>query len=77
MLSATRDMRAAQREFRLGSRLCPSVVTRSGYKAGPSPQRTVPNGRTRLTLRDLSEIMLLRGFTVSHECVRQWEANYL
>jgi putative transposase len=26
----------------------------------------------RLTLRDLSEIMLLRGFTLSHECVRQW-----
>ena len=29
----------------------------------------------RLTLRDLSEIMLLRGFTVSHECIRQWEAK--
>ncbi|HEX4171385.1 MAG TPA: hypothetical protein VHY82_02785 [Acetobacteraceae bacterium] len=27
--------------------------------------------RSRLTLRDLSEIMLLRGFTVSHECVRR------
>ena len=26
--------------------------------------------RYRLTLRDLSEILLLRGFTVSHECVR-------
>src|SRR5271154_5176497 len=26
----------------------------------------------RLTLRDLSEIMLLRGFTLSHECVREW-----
>ena len=33
--------------------------------------------RYRLTLRDLSEIMLLRGFTVSHECVRQWEAKLL
>jgi hypothetical protein len=31
--------------------------------------------RYRLTLRDLSEIMLLRGFTVSHECVRQWAAE--
>src|SRR3974390_459630 len=31
--------------------------------------------RYRLTLRDLSEIMLLRGFTVSHECIRQWEAK--
>jgi transposase-like protein len=31
--------------------------------------------RYRLTLRDLSEIMLLRGFTVSHECVRRWEAK--
>ena len=31
----------------------------------------------RLTLRDLSEILLLRGFTVSHECVRQWEAKLL
>ncbi len=33
--------------------------------------------RYRLTLRDLSEIMLLRGFTVSHEFVRQWEAKLL
>jgi len=33
--------------------------------------------RYRLTLRDLSEIMPLRGFTVSHECVRQWEAKLL
>jgi putative transposase len=33
--------------------------------------------RYRLTLRDLSEILLLRGFTVSHECVRQWEAKLL
>ena len=33
--------------------------------------------RYRLTLRDLSEIMLLRGFVVSHECVRQWEAKLL
>ena len=31
--------------------------------------------RYRLTLRDLSEIMLLRGFTVSHECIRRWEAK--
>jgi len=33
--------------------------------------------RYRLTLRDLSEIMLLRGFTVSHEYIRQWEAKLL
>ena len=33
--------------------------------------------RYRLTLRDLSEIMLLRGFTVNHECIRQWEAKLL
>jgi hypothetical protein len=33
--------------------------------------------RFRLTLRDLSEILLLPGFTVSHECVRQWEAKLL
>ena len=33
--------------------------------------------RYRLTLRDLSEILLLRGFTVSRECVRQWEAKLL
>ena len=33
--------------------------------------------RYRLTLRDLSEIMLLRGFTVSHESIRQWEAKLL
>ena len=33
--------------------------------------------RYRLALRDLSEIMLLRGFTVSHECIRQWEAKLL
>jgi hypothetical protein len=31
--------------------------------------------RYRLMLSDLSEIMLLRGFTVSHECIRQWEAK--
>jgi transposase-like protein len=33
--------------------------------------------RYRLTLRDLSEILLLRGFTMSHECIRQWEAKLL
>ncbi len=33
--------------------------------------------RYRLTLRDLSEIMLLREFTVSHECIRRWEAKPL
>ena len=33
--------------------------------------------RYRLTLRDLSEIMMLRGFTVSHECIRRWEAKLL
>jgi transposase-like protein len=33
--------------------------------------------RYRLTLRDRSEIMLLRGFTVSHERIRQWEAKLL
>ena len=33
--------------------------------------------RYRLTLRDLSEIMLLRGFTVSHESIRRWEAKLL
>jgi putative transposase len=33
--------------------------------------------RYRLTLRYLSEIMLLRGFTLSHECVRHWEAKSL
>ena len=33
--------------------------------------------RYRLTLRDLSKIMLLRESTVSHECIRQWEAKLL
>ena len=33
--------------------------------------------RYRLTLRDLSEIMLLRGFTISHESIRRWEAKLL
>jgi putative transposase len=33
--------------------------------------------RCRLTLRDLSELKLLRGFTVSHECIRRWEAKLL
>jgi len=33
--------------------------------------------RYKLTLRDLSEIMLLRGFTVSHESIRRWEAKLL
>ena len=33
--------------------------------------------RYRLTLRDLSEIMALRGIEVSHEAVREWEAKLL
>jgi putative transposase len=33
--------------------------------------------RYRLTLRDPSEILLLRGFTVSHETIREWEAKLL
>ena len=33
--------------------------------------------RYRLTLRDLSEIMLSRGLTVSYECIRQWGAKLL
>ncbi len=33
--------------------------------------------RYRLTLRDLSEIMALRGIEVSHETVRDWEAKLL
>src|SRR6516225_2028750 len=31
--------------------------------------------RYRPTLRDLSEIMLLRGFTISHESIRRGEAK--
>ena len=33
--------------------------------------------RYRLTLRDLSEILLLRGIEVSHEAVRDWENKLL
>ena len=33
--------------------------------------------RYRLTLRVLSEILLLRGFTVSHETIRKWGAKLL
>ena len=33
--------------------------------------------RYRLTLRDLSKIMALRGIEVSHEAVRDWEAKLL
>ena len=33
--------------------------------------------RYRLTLRDLSEIMALRGLEVSHEAIRDWEARLL
>ena len=33
--------------------------------------------RYRLTLRDLSEILALRGIEVSHEAVRDWEAKLL
>ena len=33
--------------------------------------------RYRLTLRDLSEIMALRGIEVSHEAVRDWETKLL
>src|SRR5215217_7777261 len=31
--------------------------------------------RYRLTLRDLSEMFLMRGIAFSHEAVRQWEAK--
>ena len=31
--------------------------------------------RHRLTLRDLSEMFLLRGIVFSHEAVREWEAK--
>src|SRR5215210_6841473 len=31
--------------------------------------------RYRLTLRDLSEMFLLRGIVFSHEAVREWEAK--
>src|SRR5215218_7411337 len=31
--------------------------------------------RYRLTLRDLSEMFLTRGFAFSHEAVRDWEAK--
>ena len=33
--------------------------------------------RYRLTLRDLSEILALRGVEVSHEAVRDWETKLL
>jgi putative transposase len=33
--------------------------------------------RYRLTLRDLSEMLLLRGFIVSHEAVRDWDTKLL
>ena len=33
--------------------------------------------RYRLTLRDLSEVMALRGIEVSHEAIRDWEAKLL
>ena len=33
--------------------------------------------RYRLTLRDLSEILLLRGILVSHEAIRDWETKLL
>ncbi len=33
--------------------------------------------RYRLTLRDLSEIMALRGLEVSHEAIRDWETKLL
>ncbi|WP_404978320.1 DDE-type integrase/transposase/recombinase [Azospirillum brasilense] len=31
--------------------------------------------RLKLDLRDLAEILLLRGLVFSHEAVREWEAN--
>jgi hypothetical protein len=33
--------------------------------------------RYRLTLRELSEILLLRGIVVSHEAIRDWETKLL
>jgi transposase-like protein len=31
--------------------------------------------RLKLSLRDLAEILLLRGLIFSHEAVREWEAK--
>ena len=31
--------------------------------------------RMKLSLRDLAEILLLRGLVFSHEAIRDWEAN--
>jgi putative transposase len=33
--------------------------------------------RYRMALRDMSEILLLRGIGVSHEAVRDWETKLL
>jgi len=32
--------------------------------------------RYKLSLRDVAELLLLRGFAVTHETVRQWEARF-
>jgi len=32
--------------------------------------------RYKLSLRDVAELLLLRGFAVTHETVRQWEAGF-
>jgi transposase-like protein len=32
--------------------------------------------RYKLSLRDLAEMFLMRGFTFTHEAIRNWEARF-
>ena len=67
---------------------CQDCGRQSNERSGRVLNRTsLPSGiiafvvfcplRHRLTLRDLSEILLLRGIEVSHEAVRDWETKLL
>ncbi len=53
------------------------VLNRASLPSDIIPFVVLCRLRYRLTLRDLNEIMLLRGFTASHECIRRWEAKLL
>ena len=51
------------------------LLTRARYPADVVALVVLWRLRHRLTLRDLSEVFLLRGIASSHEAVRDWEAK--
>ncbi|WP_424140149.1 hypothetical protein [Roseomonas chloroacetimidivorans] len=64
--------RACGREFNERSA---GVLNRTQYPSDVIALVVLWRLRYRLTLRDLAEMFLLRGFVFSHEAVRDWEAK--